>query len=251
MSDTQETTQELLDGRQATYGDRVKNMTSLSDMINGYMDGVEQRSGKRDFGPQDVAMMMVLTKAYRFAVAPDYGDNIADIFGYAEIAKECVGDRMIEAGSAQEYQAIKESRRKRPGKDTSSPQYHAVQDMLEAGERGYHDVTLEEAREVIRKDARRVNVPPINLGEQPDVPSAIIPTKRELHERAVAMEHMKAKPIVELQQGTPEYDSAAEAFLRDAELAGQKIAAELRDRPIGKIKVTNLNQVQLPGQGEE
>ena len=238
MSDTQETTQELLDGRQATYGDRVKNMTSLSDMINGYMDGVEQRSGKRDFGPQDVAMMMVLTKAYRFAVAPDYGDNIADIFGYAEIAKECVGDRMIEAGSAQEYQAIKESRKKRPGKDTSSPQYHAVQDMLEAGERGYHDVTLEEAREVIRKDSRRVSVPPINLGEQPDVPSAIIPTKRETLigvsrvDTTYAEGTMRGKPAIYIGEDDPMYVMVKKEFeIRDA-----LRLAQLRDKPLGKIE---------------
>jgi hypothetical protein len=81
-------------------------------MWNGYLDGVEQRSGSREPSGADVAMMFVLYKAYRFAVAPDYRDNIADVFGYAQIAEECVGGAMIEARSAKEYQEKKETRKK-------------------------------------------------------------------------------------------------------------------------------------------
>src|SRR6478736_3329113 len=112
----EESTKELLDGRKSTYGNAAQNMDSLADMWNGYVDGVEQRSGKREVQGADVAMMFVLAKAYRFAVAPDYGDNIADVFGYAQIAKDCVGKNMIEAGSAQEYQAKKAS----PNKPSST-----------------------------------------------------------------------------------------------------------------------------------
>ena len=183
-------TQELLDGRAATYGDRVKNMESAADLINNYMDGVEQRSGKREMTGADFAMAMLLYKAYRFAVAPDYSDNINDIFGYAQIARECVGDQMIHATSAEEYQVKKEARK-----------------------RGYPGVTYDEAKEIVTKNARRayvpgqndkyivsgqgtgrVSVPPVNLSEQADVPSAIIPTGRQQK-------------------------------LRDAELAGKKAAA--------------------------
>lgn len=104
-------TQNLLDGRASTYGDRVKNMEAVADMVNGYMDGVEQRTGKREMNAADFAMTMLLYKAYRFAVSPDYSDNINDIEGYAQIARECVGPQMIHAESAKEYQAKKEARR--------------------------------------------------------------------------------------------------------------------------------------------
>ena len=104
---TEKNTQDLLDGRRATYGDRVVNMEAVADMVNGYMDGVEQRSGKREMTGADFAAAMLLYKVYRFGVTPDYSDNIDDIKGYAQIMEECVGDKMVKADSAKEYQAKK------------------------------------------------------------------------------------------------------------------------------------------------
>ena len=124
MSD-KETTGELLDGRAATYGNRVLNMDAAADMVNAYMDGVEQRSGVREMTGADFAMTMLLYKVYRFAVAPDYGDNIDDIEGYAQIARECVGDNMIYARSAAEYQLEKAARRKAVRKAALPPVFQS------------------------------------------------------------------------------------------------------------------------------
>ena len=56
--------------------------------------------------------------------------------------------------------------------------------ILSAAEaRGYVGLTLEESQEVISKNARRVSVPPINLDEQADVSSVLIPTKRQQEQR--------------------------------------------------------------------
>jgi len=95
----------LLDSRHATYGDRVMNMEAAAMMVNGYLMGVEVRSGKREINGADFAMIMALYKSYRFAVTPTYSDNINDFKGYANIAEECVGNDMIHAASAEEFQA--------------------------------------------------------------------------------------------------------------------------------------------------
>lgn len=100
-------TQQLLDGRAATYGDRVVNMEAAAKMVNGYLDGVEVRTGKREITGADFAMIMAMYKMYRFAVTPDYSDNVNDIEGYAQIARECVGDAMIDAETAKQFQEKK------------------------------------------------------------------------------------------------------------------------------------------------
>ena len=101
---TNEKTKDLLDGRSATYGNRIINMESAAEMVNSYLAGVEQREGKRIIDGADFAMIMVLYKIYRFAVAPNYGDNIDDIEGYTAIARELLGDNLVAAKSAEEYQ---------------------------------------------------------------------------------------------------------------------------------------------------
>src|SRR6187200_3510343 len=126
MADNQGTTQDLLDGRAATYGPRVQNMDSMARMVNAYLDAVEVRTGKRELAGEDFAMIMVLYKVYRFGATPDYRDNIADVFGYAQIAEECVGDRMIEAGSAKEYQQIKAERSLETKEEAASAFYAEV-----------------------------------------------------------------------------------------------------------------------------
>ena len=103
---------EILDGRQATYGDRKKNMQTMSDMYNAYLDGVEIRNGERRIEAFDFPMLMLLYKVYRFAVTPTYADNINDIDGYSAMAREMLGDSLIEAATAQEYQEKLEASKK-------------------------------------------------------------------------------------------------------------------------------------------
>ena len=174
---------EFLDGRKTTYGDAVENMEAVADMVNGYLDGIAQRNGgKREITGADFAMIMVLSKVYRFAVTPMYSDNVKDVLGYAQIAADCVGDLMIDAESAKDYEAKKEARMKSPN-IRIRPQTVQQEILADAAERGYPDVTLEEAVEVINKNARRV-MPKINLaGEISDVSSEIIPTKRQQEQR--------------------------------------------------------------------
>ena len=99
--------QEILDSRAATYGDRKTNMEAMAMMVNGYLMGVKVRNGTGMLESQDFAAIMMLYKAYRFAVTPDYADNINDIEGYAKMMRECVEDRLIEAATAEEYQRKK------------------------------------------------------------------------------------------------------------------------------------------------
>lgn len=122
-------TKALLDSRRATYGDRVKNMEAVADMVNGYMDGVEQRDGTREMTGADFAMSMVLYKAYRFAVTPDYSDNIDDMEGYLQMVRECVGDNMIHARSADEYQQLKQDRKMAGLKQSDRPVRDAIRRM--------------------------------------------------------------------------------------------------------------------------
>jgi len=102
--------QSILDSRLATYGDRVTNMEAAAMMVNGYLAGVEVRTGSREITGADFAAIMALYKIYRFAVTPDYADNSDDVMGYMKIAIECVGDRMIHARTAEEYQEQKNRR---------------------------------------------------------------------------------------------------------------------------------------------
>ena len=96
----------ILDSRHATYGDRVANMDAAAGMVNAYLTGVEQRKDPSLTGA-DFAMIMALYKIYRFAVTPDYQDNIDDIEGYLRIVRECMEGQLIPARTAEEYQEIK------------------------------------------------------------------------------------------------------------------------------------------------
>ena len=69
-------------------------------MINAYLSGREVR-------PVDVPMIMILIKAHRIGKMPDYKDSYDDIEGYLSIAKDVIGDDMIEATTAKEYMEIK------------------------------------------------------------------------------------------------------------------------------------------------
>ena len=96
----------ILDSRHATYGDRVANMDAAAGMVNAYLAGVDQRKDPALTGA-DFAMIMALYKIYRFAVTPDYQDNIDDIEGYLRIVRECMEGQLIPARTAEEYQEIK------------------------------------------------------------------------------------------------------------------------------------------------
>jgi len=85
-------------------------MEAVAKMINGYLDGVELRTGSRTITGADFAMIMALYKIYRFAVTPDYADNSNDAIGYIKIAIECIGEAMIEAETAAEFQRKKTDR---------------------------------------------------------------------------------------------------------------------------------------------
>jgi hypothetical protein len=89
----------ILDAR-AAYGDRVTNMEEQAAMINAYLSGREVRA-------IDVPVILILIKAHRLGKMPDYKDNYNDIAGYLKIAEEVIGDSMIDAVTAQEYQNIK------------------------------------------------------------------------------------------------------------------------------------------------
>lgn len=85
----------ILDSRQA-YGDRVQNMQDQADMINAYLSG-------RKVTAVDVPIIFILVKAHRLGKMPDYGDTYDDIEGYLKIAREVIGDDMIEAATTKEY----------------------------------------------------------------------------------------------------------------------------------------------------
>ena len=99
----------ILDSRHATYGDRVRNMDAAAGMMDAYLAGVDQREDTTLTGA-DFAMIMVLYKIYRFAVTPDYQDNLDDAEGYLKIVRECLADQLIEAKTAEDYQRIKRER---------------------------------------------------------------------------------------------------------------------------------------------
>lgn len=122
----------VLDGRQA-YGDRVQNMREQADLFNAYLSG-------RTIQAHDVPILYVLTKLHRMGKMPDYADNYDDAEGYLTIAREVIGDDMIEAKTAKEYAEIKAEREQpnNPGVDAAIQSIfamrHADRDELDAQE---------------------------------------------------------------------------------------------------------------------
>ncbi|QKY80364.1 hypothetical protein SEA_PABST_6 [Microbacterium phage Pabst] len=103
LSDNDETTPSpgILDGR-AAYGDRVQNMKEQAAMINAYLG-----TPPRAIEAHDVPIIFVLIKAHRLGKMPDYADNYNDIDGYMQIAREVIGDDMIDAATAKEYSQLR------------------------------------------------------------------------------------------------------------------------------------------------
>ena len=94
----------ILDGRVA-YGDRVQNMKEQAAMINAYLG-----TPPRAIEAVDVPIIFVLIKAHRLGKMPDYADSYNDIDGYMQIAREVIGDDMIDAATAKEYAEEKKRR---------------------------------------------------------------------------------------------------------------------------------------------
>lgn len=97
---THETGQDLLDGRESVYGERVKNMQDVAQVWSGIL-GTEVR-------PDQVPLLMAGYKLVRASGTPDYSDNIDDVEGYALMFREVIGDKMVNAKSVKEYLEIKQ-----------------------------------------------------------------------------------------------------------------------------------------------
>jgi len=93
----------IVDKRAATYGDPVDMYQRTAQVWSG-ISGTEIQ-------PWMVPLMMAGLKAVRTAITPDYSDNNEDVDGYMEIFRVLIGEDMIHASSAKEYQALKGERR--------------------------------------------------------------------------------------------------------------------------------------------
>lgn len=126
-------TEKLLASREEVYGNRVNNMQRVAQMWNGYL-GVDVITAA------DVAMMFVLYKAYRFKITPDYSDNINDVFGYAEMAREVQRELggLIDAETVKEYLRKKNYGDDRVGEivgawaEIQKPERQAEEEAMEA-----------------------------------------------------------------------------------------------------------------------
>ena len=117
----------ILDARQA-YGDRVTNMAEQAEMINAYLSG-------RKVQAIDVPIIFILVKAHRLGKMPDYKDNYDDIEGYLGIAKEIIGDDMIDAKTAREYAQVKRERNTGSGNPYANAERDAETDAMNAHHR--------------------------------------------------------------------------------------------------------------------
>lgn len=102
MRSNGQSTEELLASRQSVYGDRVDNMVRVAQIWTGIL-GFEVQ-------PVQVALMMAGYKLYRASLTPDYSDNVDDVDGYIQMAREVVGDDMIHARTVDEYLEKKSGR---------------------------------------------------------------------------------------------------------------------------------------------
>lgn len=108
------------------YGGAVDNMNNVALMWTGYLAGRSVLTGA------DVAQMLALNKAYRFGQSPDYSDNIDDEQGYLGIARDCVGDDMIDAENPKEYRekkARREQLRREYRQPSGNPYANAERDQ--------------------------------------------------------------------------------------------------------------------------
>ena len=111
MADQEDPTQALLDSRRAVYGDRIDNMVRTAQIWSGLL-GVEIQ-------PVQVPVMMAAYKQLRMMMAPDYSDNIDDSDGWMKMAREILGEDLIQARTVEEYVAEKQRRLRDPEKDAA------------------------------------------------------------------------------------------------------------------------------------
>lgn len=89
------TTDEVVDGRRAVYGDPTETFIRIAQVWSGIADA--------DINAHTVALMMIGAKLVRAEVDPRYSDNSDDIEGYLEIFREIVGPDMVHARTVAEY----------------------------------------------------------------------------------------------------------------------------------------------------
>lgn len=90
-------TEELIDRRNAVYGDPEDIFPRVAQVWSGII-------GYR-VAAVDVALCMIGYKAVRSAICPTYSDNSDDIAGYLDIFRTLVGPDMVPARSVAEYLA--------------------------------------------------------------------------------------------------------------------------------------------------
>ncbi len=90
---------EIVNERAATYGDPIEMYTRSAAVVSGIL-GTEVQ-------PWQVPLIMAGLKLVRTSITPDYSDNSDDVDGYMDIFRTLMGEDMIHARSAAEYQARK------------------------------------------------------------------------------------------------------------------------------------------------
>lgn len=71
--------------REKTYGHPAKNLETIACMWNAYIGA----RGEDPLMAEDVAVMMSLLKAARFANDPTHKDNVVDAIGYWALVERC------------------------------------------------------------------------------------------------------------------------------------------------------------------
>lgn len=88
---------EIVNERAATYGD-VFEMYERTAKVFGAILGIEVQSWQ-------ASLMMAGAKLVRTSITPNYSDNSDDVDGYMDIFRTLIGEDMVHASSAAEYQA--------------------------------------------------------------------------------------------------------------------------------------------------
>ena len=79
--------------REKTYGNPARNLQCIAEMWNAYigtkLDKAERSEDSWFLNAKDVAVMMTLVKASRFANDPNHPDNVIDGIGYWALVERC------------------------------------------------------------------------------------------------------------------------------------------------------------------
>lgn len=93
---------DVVNGRQAVYGDKVEGMVRIAQVWSGIL-GITVK-------PAQVPLLMMGMKLVRTSETPDYSDNSDDIEGYLDIFRSVVGPDMIKARNVADYTKRKAER---------------------------------------------------------------------------------------------------------------------------------------------